>query len=157
MANALSLIRVLLGLLTVPLLLGGYRELALLLYLFGAFTDFLDGFLARRKPSGGLGLLLDPFADKVFVLLPLLALVELGEVSSLPVALLLLREMAVCFMRSVKPFPPSLLGKLKTVLSFVAVFLLVGGFPFGKEALLSAVGLAYLSLFGYLKGFILKL
>jgi len=157
MANALSFIRALIGLVLVPLLLRGEEGLSLLLVVFGALTDFLDGLLARRRSPSRLGLLLDPFADKVFVLLPLVALVELGRVSSLPVALLLFRELAVLFLRSYRAFPSSFLGKVKTLLSFLALFLLVGGFPFGKEVLYLAVVLAYLSLFGYLKGLILKL
>eukprot|EP00984_Skeletonema_dohrnii_P025778 scaffold14966_cov149-Skeletonema_dohrnii-CCMP3373.AAC.2 len=42
---------------------------ALSLFLFMGFTDFLDGYIARKFPSSStvLGTYLDPFADKVFI------------------------------------------------------------------------------------------
>jgi CDP-diacylglycerol--glycerol-3-phosphate 3-phosphatidyltransferase len=46
-----------------------FLNVAFLVYLVALFTDFLDGFLARRwKVEGQFGRVVDPFVDKVLVL-----------------------------------------------------------------------------------------
>jgi CDP-diacylglycerol---glycerol-3-phosphate 3-phosphatidyltransferase len=46
-----------------------WLNIAFLVYLVALFTDFLDGFLARRwKVEGAFGRVVDPFVDKVLVL-----------------------------------------------------------------------------------------
>ena len=45
------------------------KVISLILFFIGAFTDFLDGYIARRyKIKTNLGTYLDPLADKVLVL-----------------------------------------------------------------------------------------
>lgn len=68
---------------TVPFFLwlwfAGSREVAVVVYGVGAFTDFLDGFIARRTDSvSELGKLLDPLADRVFIVALAIALVGGG-------------------------------------------------------------------------------
>jgi len=46
-----------------------YLNVAFLIYLVALFTDFLDGYLARKwKVEGAFGRVVDPFVDKVLVL-----------------------------------------------------------------------------------------
>jgi CDP-diacylglycerol--glycerol-3-phosphate 3-phosphatidyltransferase len=46
-----------------------YLNVAFLIYLLALFTDFLDGYLARKwKVEGAFGRIVDPFVDKVLVL-----------------------------------------------------------------------------------------
>ncbi len=46
-----------------------WLNIAFVLYLIALFTDFLDGYLARRwKVEGAFGRVVDPFVDKVLVL-----------------------------------------------------------------------------------------
>jgi cardiolipin synthase len=57
----------------------GSREVAVVVYGIGAWTDFLDGFIARRTDSvSELGKLLDPLADRVFIVALAIALVGGG-------------------------------------------------------------------------------
>lgn len=68
---------------TVPFFLwlwfAGSREVAVVVYAIGAWTDFLDGFIARRTDSvSELGKLLDPLADRVFIVALAIALVGGG-------------------------------------------------------------------------------
>lgn len=68
---------------TVPFFLwlwfGGSREVAVVVYAVGAWTDFFDGFIARRTGQvSELGKLLDPLADRVFILALAIALVGEG-------------------------------------------------------------------------------
>src|SRR5688500_7709916 len=77
--NIISFVR----LATVPLFLwlwfSDEREAAVIVYALGATTDFLDGYIARRTDSvSELGKLLDPLADRVFIVALALALVGSG-------------------------------------------------------------------------------
>jgi CDP-diacylglycerol--glycerol-3-phosphate 3-phosphatidyltransferase len=46
-----------------------FLNIAFLIYLVALFTDFLDGYLARRwKVEGAFGRVVDPFVDKILVL-----------------------------------------------------------------------------------------
>jgi cardiolipin synthase (CMP-forming) len=68
---------------TVPVFLwlwfAGSREVAVVVYGVGAWTDFLDGYIARRTNTvSELGKLLDPLADRVFIVALAIALVGGG-------------------------------------------------------------------------------
>ena len=70
-------------LLTVPFFLwlwfAGSREVGVVVYGIGASTDFLDGYIARRTGQvSELGKLLDPLADRIFILALAVALVGGG-------------------------------------------------------------------------------
>lgn len=97
--------------------------------LFGvaAFTDFLDGYLAR-KTSGGttLGAFLDTTADKILVTGTLLALVSVDRVSIWPASIIIFREFAVMALRGVvaqsgRLIRPSTWGKIKALTQFAAI------------------------------------
>jgi CDP-diacylglycerol--glycerol-3-phosphate 3-phosphatidyltransferase len=94
-----------------------------------AFTDFLDGYLARRTSGGTiLGGFLDTTADKILVTGTLLALVSVDHVSIWPAAIIIFREFTVMALRGVVAvqggvIAPSTWGKLKTVTQFLAIFL----------------------------------
>jgi cardiolipin synthase (CMP-forming) len=77
--NVLSGVR----LATVPffiwLFVSGHENAAVGLYAAGAWTDFFDGYIARRTNSvSKLGQLLDPLADRVFIVALAIALVGRG-------------------------------------------------------------------------------
>lgn len=74
---------------TVPVFLwlwfGDRVGTAVIVYAVGAWTDFFDGFIARRTNSvSELGKLLDPLADRVFIVSLVIALIGTG---TLPVVL----------------------------------------------------------------------
>ena len=68
---------------------------ALLLWAALAFSDFADGWLARRRGPSASGAFLDPLADKFLVLGALAAMVAIGDISWAPVALLGGRELVI--------------------------------------------------------------
>jgi CDP-diacylglycerol--glycerol-3-phosphate 3-phosphatidyltransferase len=63
-------------------------------------TDFVDGWLARKYGPTVLGGLMDPIADKVFIVVVFLPFVDLGWMRPWLVGLLFLREFLVTGLRS---------------------------------------------------------
>lgn len=81
LANKITLLRIFFIPLIVIALLNGARIWALGIYAFCAFTDALDGFLARHyKQNTPLGTFLDPLADKLLLTSIFLTLAFLSEI-----------------------------------------------------------------------------
>ena len=98
-----------------------------------AFTDWLDGYLARqRNQVTQLGQLMDPLADKLLITAALVSLVQMGMASAWMVAVILGRELAITVLRSVAyvrgvTIPASPLGKVKMGTQVFAILLLILG------------------------------
>ena len=98
-----------------------------------AFTDWLDGYLARRRSQvTQLGQLMDPLADKLLITAALVSLVQMEMASAWMVAVSLGRELAITVLRSVAyargvTIPASPLGKLKMGTQVLAILLLILG------------------------------
>lgn len=98
-----------------------------------SLTDWLDGYLARRRGQvTWLGQLLDPIADKLLISATLVSLVQLNLAPAWMVAVIIGREFAITGLRSVAyarglSMPASSLGKLKMVSQVVAILLLILG------------------------------
>lgn len=108
------------------------RWFSLGVFLIAAGSDWLDGYIARKlNQVTDLGKFLDPLVDKLLVLAPLLALIELGQIPAWGVFLILMREMAIAGWRVNQPkiTGANLWGKLKTVSQILAVSLLVAPLP----------------------------
>jgi CDP-diacylglycerol--glycerol-3-phosphate 3-phosphatidyltransferase len=91
-----------------------------------AFTDWVDGYLARKQGPTVLGGLLDPMADKVFVALAYLPYTDLGVLPIWPVALMFVREFVVTALRSAYEqrglsLTTSYLAKMKTWVQMQAI------------------------------------
>lgn len=108
------------------------RWFSVIAFVIAAGTDWLDGYLARRlNLVTDLGKFLDPLVDKLLVLAPLLALVELGVVPGWGVFLILARELTVAGWRvqGSSITGANLWGKAKTVVQIVAIALLLAPVP----------------------------
>ena len=99
----LSLLRIFLTFVIMALLfMSGWiaKSAALALFLLASFTDWLDGYLARRwRQTSALGALLDPIADKVLVLGTFLAFVQLRLIPAWMVLIIALREFLITGVR----------------------------------------------------------
>jgi len=116
--------------------------LSALLFAFAAFTDWLDGYLARTlNQISAFGAFLDPVADKLMVAAALIVLVNLEYVGALVAFIIIGREIAISALRewmaqlgSSKSIAVSMIGKIKTSFQMIAILLLlyhepVFGFP----------------------------
>lgn len=119
------------------------RWLSLVIFIIAAMTDWVDGYLARKlNQVTELGKFLDPLVDKLLVLAPLLALIELKQIPTWGVFLILARELTVAGWRvtpsltgNIAVIGANLWGKLKTVSQIVAVALLIAPLPVGWRIL----------------------
>lgn len=136
--NAITVARIAACLPLVWLIVTGRHRLALWTALVIGLSDVLDGFLARRFGwQSRLGSLLDPAADKLFLMSAFLALGWIGAMPVWLIVLVLLRDLvivvgALAYHRLVEPLrgEPSRLGKFCTmaqVLLVLAVLLRQGG------------------------------
>jgi cardiolipin synthase len=128
--NVISFIRLLGVPLFLYLLLGPQNDVAAVIVLaVGGTTDWVDGFVARRMNSvSRLGELLDPFADRLYILATLIGFTVRGVVPYWLTGALLLRELvlAVALLvlrrRGYGPPPVHYVGKTGT-------FVLLAAFP----------------------------
>jgi len=136
--NVLSLVRLLLIPVFLVLLVTGRFGWALVLIAVSSITDFVDGYVARHfNQISRLGQLLDPAADRLFILSTLLGL---GWVGLLPwwfVATIIARDVLLLGLGVVLanhgygPLPTHHLGKMGTfaILFAMPVLLLAAAFP----------------------------
>jgi CDP-diacylglycerol--glycerol-3-phosphate 3-phosphatidyltransferase len=102
------------------------------LFAIAAATDFFDGRLARRwKQATTLGTFLDTTADKLLVSGVLVALVSVGRASAWIAFVIIGRELLILGLRGAVTatdgtvVTPSIWGKLKTNVQFLAIFLAI--------------------------------
>ena len=136
-ANKLTLLRIVMIPLFVFLLLDGYSIWALIVFSAAAFTDYLDGYLARKyKLITNFGKFMDPLADKLLVTSALVCFVQLGLLNSWVVIIILSREFIVSIFRAIAAaegivIAASIWGKAKTISQmFMVIVLLLGNYPF---------------------------
>ena len=110
--------------------------IATVMFIVFAWTDWLDGFLARRlNQTSAFGAFLDPVADKFLVCASLLVLVHLQRTDVFVALIIIGREIAISALRewmakigASKNVAVHMLGKLKTTVQMVAIpFLLYDG------------------------------
>jgi len=105
-----------------------FREtIALVLFIAGGVSDFLDGYLARRyKLITNFGILMDPLADKVMVCSAFIAFVGLNWIPAWMVVIVVARELAITGLRLLAASKSVVLaaegyGKHKTISQIVAI------------------------------------
>jgi CDP-diacylglycerol--glycerol-3-phosphate 3-phosphatidyltransferase len=145
--NTLTLSRIFIVPLLVVVLLTPFSEdwfgvqrhvLGVALFLAAAFTDYLDGHIARsRRQVSRLGILLDPIADKLLISAALISLVENRLAPAWAVVIIVGREFAVSGLRSVAAadglvIAASKMGKFKMLSQVTAVALLIASSASGE-------------------------
>ncbi|KTD20560.1 CDP-diacylglycerol--glycerol-3-phosphate 3-phosphatidyltransferase [Legionella lansingensis] len=113
--------------------------LAATIFALASFTDWLDGYLARRlKQMSPFGAFLDPVADKLLVACSLLLLVGAKDMDyiTIPAIVIVGREIVISALREWMAeigrrasVTVSYIGKVKTTLQMFALFLLVAFTP----------------------------
>jgi CDP-diacylglycerol--glycerol-3-phosphate 3-phosphatidyltransferase len=105
--------------------------IAVILFAVAGVTDWLDGYLARKRDLVSLtGKFLDPLADKLLVMGVLVMLLPLGRLSPWIVIIILSREFAIMGLRSIAAGEGFIIaagqgGKFKTAFQMVGMLGLV--------------------------------
>ncbi len=128
--NKLSILRIVLIPVMVLLMYppyDGYWYAAIAVFCLASFTDFLDGYIARKNHIvTDFGKFVDPVADKLLVLSALMMLCERGLMVTWAVIVILARELCVDGLRMIavgkgKVIAAGKLGKIKTVSQIVLI------------------------------------
>jgi cardiolipin synthase len=126
--NALSALRLVLTPWIARAVLNGETRVALALLLFAGLTDVLDGVLARRFAwTSRWGAYLDPIADKVLLSTLYLCFGLSGMAPGWLVAIVFGRDILILLLVALammltgyRSFPPSIWGKVSTVIQIAA-------------------------------------
>jgi CDP-diacylglycerol--glycerol-3-phosphate 3-phosphatidyltransferase len=104
-----------------------HETIALVLFVAGGISDFLDGEIARRqKLITNFGILMDPLADKIMVCSAFIAFVGLNWIPAWMVVIIVARELAITGLRLLAASKNVVLaaegyGKHKTISQIVAI------------------------------------
>lgn len=135
-SNKLTILRIIMVPILVVLMLIDFKNsdiYAAAVFLLASFTDFLDGYLARKRNEiTNFGKFADPIADKVLVISAYLCLVEAQIIPSWAVIIVLAREFIVSALRMAAASQSCVIaadkfGKLKTVVQMISTTLLILG------------------------------
>ena len=108
-----------------------YALIAGILFAVASFTDFLDGYLARKNHLvTDFGKFMDPLADKVLVMAALLWFVEAGRLPAWVLLVVIVREFAVTALRLIavergRVIAAAWSGKVKTASTMVCICLML--------------------------------
>lgn len=107
------------------------KILALATFVFAVFSDYLDGFIAKKyNITSDFGRIMDPVADKILVIAAFLAFVEMKLVPAWMVVIIIMREMLITSIRlwSLKNndvLPAGKGGKHKTASQMLSIFVIL--------------------------------
>ena len=139
------------------------RYLAVAVFIIAAFTDYLDGHIARKYHLiTNLGKVLDPLGDKLFTFAALICIAVDGMIPFWVAALFFLKEALMGFggiliyKKIEEEMPPSnLLGKTAAVLFFISCLALMLWENIPKLVVITAISIAFaVSLSAFISYFI---
>ncbi len=113
---------------------GANKWIALTLFCVASFTDFLDGYLARKyNLVTNFGKFMDPLADKLLVSAAMICLITWGSLEAWVVVLIISREFIISGFRLVASdngivIAASIWGKFKTVAHMLMIIVMIADF-----------------------------
>ncbi len=112
-----------------------YLFYALLIFGFASFTDFIDGWLARKlKQESEFGKFIDPIADKFLVISSLIAIIIIDPsfqvIDSWMIVIIVGRDILITVMRwfaikKGRPLRTSRFGKFKTLFQMLGIVIII--------------------------------
>ena len=126
----------------------GGKIVAIVLFVIAAFTDFLDGKIARSQNLvTDFGKFLDPIADKLLVAAALICLVELQRIPAYMVIIIIAREFIVTGLRIVAisngvVMAAEMTGKIKTVIQIIATVISI----LFSDIMIGPISLGYIAM-----------
>ncbi|MGN0354773.1 MAG: CDP-diacylglycerol--glycerol-3-phosphate 3-phosphatidyltransferase [Muricoprocola sp.] len=111
--------------------MGNGRFAALAIFVIASFTDFLDGYIARKNHLiTNFGKFMDPLADKLLVSAAMICLTSIGRLPAWVVIIIISREFAISGFRLIAADNGIVIaagwwGKFKTVSQMIMIILLI--------------------------------
>ncbi len=155
-ADLLSISRIILGVLFVFIARNKYAALSVII--LAGLSDILDGFVSRKYGGSRYGKLIDPMADKIFVLLVILSLMVYYNLNILHGVLILSRDITnglilpflLFIQKEKKEIKVNALGKLTTFLIFLTLFSIILNF-YNREFIFTTIIISIFTSLYYLK------
>jgi cardiolipin synthase len=131
--NILTITRILLLPFFVSAFLYNRYQIALLIFLLAAFTDLFDGLIARKRDQvTELGKILDPVADKFFMITSFVLMANYGMIPKWITIIVISRDMIVVtgciityFIVNKLSIEPTLFGKASSAFQFILIGLVL--------------------------------
>ena len=108
-----------------------FKTLALVVFIIATWTDYLDGYLAKKRNEiSDFGRLMDPIADKILVIAAFLAFVEMKLVPAWIIVIIIFREFTITGLRLIalvkgKVIEAEMAGKHKTISQMVSIYMIL--------------------------------
>ncbi|OUM94948.1 MAG: CDP-diacylglycerol--glycerol-3-phosphate 3-phosphatidyltransferase [Thermobacillus sp. ZCTH02-B1] len=155
--NMLTALRFLLIPVYLVVFANGHMLSAFIVFTAAGLTDILDGYIARTRgletPAGAL---LDPLADKLMLIAVILSLLIAGIIPLAAAVLLLVRDIgmiagsAFFHFRGKKTVKANWMGKLTTVLFYVALMFIFLELPHGVTMLWFVIAFSFVTSIMYI-------
>ncbi|MFZ1321849.1 MAG: CDP-diacylglycerol--glycerol-3-phosphate 3-phosphatidyltransferase [Ignavibacteria bacterium] len=132
--NQLSILRILLAPLFLYLFMSDdqlYKELSIIVFLLAVFTDWYDGWHARKFGLvSKLGIFIDPLADKILTSAAFVGFYFMGFMPFWMVVIIVVRDLIITFLRSYHEIKgitmkTSFIAKTKTFIQMTYIFSIV--------------------------------
>lgn len=130
-----------------------HETIALIFFIAGGVTDFLDGEIARRRNLiTNFGILMDPLADKIMVCSAFIAFVGVGWLPAWMAVVVVARELAITGLRLLAAAKNVVLaaeryGKHKTIWQIIAIISILVLHSYGQWGAIGRAVFAF-NLFG---------
>ena len=138
----------------------GYLEFSFGIVILAGLTDILDGYLARKNGQvTQIGVMLDPLADKTMMIVVILSLLYKGYISWQAALAIFLRDAGMIIgsaffhLRGKKTVPANMMGKLTTVLFYVALMFIFLELPHGVTLLWFVIAFSFVTSVMYIVKF----
>ncbi|GGD92477.1 CDP-alcohol phosphatidyltransferase family protein [Paenibacillus nasutitermitis] len=155
--NLLTLLRFALIPVYVFIFASGHMITAFFVLVAAGLTDILDGYLARRNNQvTTLGSMLDPLADKTMMITVILSLLITGHIPWSAGAAIFIRDLGMIIgsaffhFRGKKTVPANWMGKLTTVLYYVAIMFIFFEQSFATTYLWAVIVFSFITSFIYI-------
>lgn len=136
-------------------------EIAVGVFLLAGLTDTMDGYIARKyNKITKLGIVLDPLADKLMLITVLVCVTLSKNIPIWIIALVTLKEVLMIlgaislWNEDNSVIPANIIGKLATLLSYIAIVSILFEFPYSRQILYAFVATALIALVVYLNAFL---
>lgn len=158
--NMLTLLRFLLIPVYLVVFANGHMISAFIVVTAAGLTDILDGYIARsRGLTTAVGALLDPLADKTMLIAVIVSLLVAGIIPWSAAALLFVRDLgmiagsAFFHFKGKKTVQANWMGKLTTVLFYVALLFIFLELPYALPMLWLAIAFSFVTSVMYILKF----